>query len=195
MMTSSGGALYEFPFDTLEDYRRARNRASKSVTGRELWEIIIGCSSGFNYLQSRNIQHNGVRSSNIYIDNTGRIKIADPEVKALDSNYDMFDKQIPGVYLSPNQLLSLKGGEKIPHHNCYKSDVFAMGLMLLELANLETQDDIYSCSKFLLKEQVLKRRLTDFSKHYGSELGSVLSMLTVEDEFKRCDWIELQNYL
>lgn len=128
--------MYEFPFDTLEDYRRARSRAKKQVTVRELWEILTGCCSGFSYLQMKNIQHNSVRSSNIYIDNTGRIKIADPEIKGLDSNYELFEKQIPGVYLSPNELLSLKHGEKMPNHNCYRSDVFAMGVVLLELANL-----------------------------------------------------------
>ena len=159
MMASCGGALYEFPFDTLEDYRRTRKRADKRVTGREIWEIIGGCSSGFSYHQKKNVQHNEVRTSNIYIDNTGRIKIADPGIKGLDSNYDLFCKQVPGVYLSPNELRSLKEGEKLPNHNCYKSDVFVMGLVLLELANLETQDDLYSRSKISLKERVLENRV------------------------------------
>lgn len=110
MMTASGGALYEFPFDSLEDYRKARSRAAKKVTEREMWEIIIGCSRGFGYLQSKSIQHSGVRANSIYIETTGRIKIADPEVKGLESNYDLFVRQVQGIYLSPNEIQSLREG-------------------------------------------------------------------------------------
>jgi hypothetical protein len=48
---------------------------------------------------------------------------------------------------------------KVPVHNSYKSDVFSLGLVVLEMACLQTQDDLYNTSKFTLKEGLLMGRL------------------------------------
>jgi hypothetical protein len=108
VLSSICGALYEFPFDSLENFRQVRIRAAKLLTQKELWEILTGSSAGLGYLQSRNIQHGSVRSGNIYVEHTGRIKVAFPTVKELESNYEQFEERSPGVYISPNELRSLK---------------------------------------------------------------------------------------
>lgn len=41
--------------------------------------------------------------------------------------------QIKGIYLSPQQLQSLKQGRPHPKHNSKKSDVFALGFMMMDI--------------------------------------------------------------
>jgi serine/threonine protein kinase len=125
------GALYEFPFDSLEDFRQVRTHALTLLNEKELSDILIGSAAGLGYLQFRNVQHGGVRSNNIYFERISRIKVACPTVKELESNYDLFKEKSSGAYLSPNELRSLKEGLKVPIHNSYKSDVFALGLVIL----------------------------------------------------------------
>jgi hypothetical protein len=43
------------------------------------------------------------------------------------------DTQIKGVYLSPQLMLSLSQEKVYPKHNPKKSDVFSLGIMLLEI--------------------------------------------------------------
>lgn len=38
-----------------------------------------------------------------------------------------------GVFLSPQLMISLSQGKTIPKHNAEKSDVFALGIMLVEM--------------------------------------------------------------
>ena len=40
---------------------------------------------------------------------------------------------VKGVYLSPQQMHSLQQGKPYPKHNHKKSDVFALGFMILEI--------------------------------------------------------------
>lgn len=63
------------------------------------------------------------------------------------------------MYLSPNELRSLREEDNVPIHNPYKSDVFAMGVIMLELINLQLQDDLYIKSKLLIHETLLSQRI------------------------------------
>lgn len=83
----SSGALYELPQRTLEDERRDRVRSHVQFDESELWSIVASCILGFGYFQRNYVQHESVRASNLYVEETGAIKISDPFSKQLPSNY------------------------------------------------------------------------------------------------------------
>lgn len=47
------------------------------------------------------------------------------------------------LYLSPQLMKCLSRREKLPVHNPYKSDVWSIGLTILEMATLLSIDDCY----------------------------------------------------
>lgn len=55
----------------------------------------------------------------------------------------------------------------MPNHNPFKSDVFVMGMIVLELGLLEYQDEVYNRSKFIVNEHLLTKKLAIFEKAYG----------------------------
>lgn len=60
--------------------------------------------------------------------------MSDPFTSLYPSNFDRINtnRKTKSVYISPEQCESLKNQRPIPNRNPYKSDVFILGLILLE---------------------------------------------------------------
>lgn len=56
------------------------------------------------------MQHESVRASNLYVEESGTIKIADPFSKQLPTNYELYrqGRGTAGIYLSPSELRSYR---------------------------------------------------------------------------------------
>lgn len=67
----------------------------------------------------------------------GFVKIADHGlINADHSNYFKTYYGREQTFLSPNQIASLKNRETKPKHDSWKSDVYGLGMTLLEAATL-----------------------------------------------------------
>lgn len=62
-------------------------------------------------------------------------------------------------------------------HNSYKSDVFAMGAVMLELAFLEVQNELYNRNRATLNESFLTDQLSKFEAKYGEEIKKIVAMM------------------
>jgi len=71
---------------------------------------VASCILGFGYLQRNYVQHESVRASNLYVEESGTIKIADPFSKQLPTNYELYrqGRGTAGIYLSPAELRSYR---------------------------------------------------------------------------------------
>lgn len=69
------------------------------------------------------------------------------------------DPATKGVYLSPQQLHSLKQGKSYPKHNSKKSDVFALGFMIMEIIFQQNFSELFDYEKYEIKLTPLVEKL------------------------------------
>jgi hypothetical protein len=77
-------------------------------------------------------------------------------------------------------------------HDPYKSDVFTLGIVMLDIALLKTQDHVY---KNGVNKEGLKESLDECERKYGPDLTSIIAIMTEFDETSRLDWIELEGFV
>lgn len=83
------------------------------------------------------IYHGDIRPSNILLTSEGFVKLADHGILHVDqTNYFKVLTSGEKCYLSPSQMASLKERDLKPQHDFWKSDVFSLGITLLEIATL-----------------------------------------------------------
>ncbi len=59
--------------------------------------------------------------------------------------------------------------EKKLRHNPYKSDVFSLGMVLLECGVLKSVQDCYDKENKFLKEEILEELILEFKNNYPNE--------------------------
>jgi hypothetical protein len=71
----------------------------------------------------------------------------------------------------------------------YKSDVFTLGMIMLEAGLLAPQDECYrdECSK--IHNETVNYNLEKFGQAYSSELRSMLELMLEYNEAERPVWI------
>lgn len=118
---------------TLDDEIGERRLQKKSFTEPELWSILASCVAGLNHLQRNGIKHEALKSNNIILSHEGIIKVADPFVMNLPSNYQslLTKRSSKQIYPSPEQAKALQQELINPAYNRYKADVFTLGIIML----------------------------------------------------------------
>lgn len=92
------------------------------------------------------------------------------------------------LYMSPAQFKSLAAREAKVRHNPYKSDVFSLGVLLLEAGLLRPVQDIYDVPAADINVEALLAHLDDFCALYDHELVKELVCLLLDlDEKSRRD--------
>jgi len=100
-------------------------------------------------------------------------------------------------YLSPELFRSIKGGKKSTplSYSAYKSDVFSLGMTLLEAALLEKVEKFYDWDKYTLNESYLLEALDKVRTKYSERLSQFLAQLINLDEVLRADFKVLDSKL
>lgn len=98
---------------------------------------------------------------------------------------------VEGVYFSPQQMIAFSQNRPNPKYNTAKTDVFALGLMLVEIIFGESLADIYDYQNFEIRLNPLLEKLQRIKEEFGEEVASMLiGMLEIEEE-DRLDFQEL----
>ena len=97
--------------------------------------IFLQILFGLNYLHENKIIHRDIKTSNIFINSEGRVKLADFGIaKVIDSTMKTFTEAMGTPrYLSPEVCSNLQP--------TFKSDVWAVGCVLYELCCLKPAFD------------------------------------------------------
>ena len=133
---------------------------------------------GMAFLQHRNITHRDIKPENILIkqdeNKIWQVKIADFSESRLNiPNSTLENMTIKGTpsYLSPELFFSWKNQKELGH-NPYKSDVYSLGLTLLELGTLKK---ILQGDKRDTMEKDTNPKNTDFGP-FDHEINSALDL-------------------
>lgn len=135
--------IVEHPFRTLAEEVRERKKQSEYFNENEVWSIVYSCALGLGFLYSRGYQHQALSSSRIYIENEGLIKISDPELLNQPNNLAYSKAPDQHAYLSPEQIEYIDNGRK-ESYSAEISDVFTLGMVVLEVAHLQWMDGVYN---------------------------------------------------
>ena len=106
-------------------------------------------------------------------------------------NQVMCDDDSTNVYFSPQQMLSYSKRLEVADHDPVKSDVFALGLMLVEIVFQESLEEIYDYENYEIKLKPLLEKLSQIRGQFGDEVYEIfIRMLEIEED-DRADYEEL----
>lgn len=103
----------------------------------------------------------------------------------------LFEGNPEGVFLSPQLMIALSQGLEIPRVDFEKADVFALGIMIVEMIFQEKLDEIYDYENFQIYLNPLLEKISMIKESFGEEFAKILiSMLEIE-ETDRADFTEV----
>lgn len=163
----------------------------------DLLALLRGISSALAYLQLNGISHGNIHPSRIFFDEqTGVFKIYDEELLFGENCSFRNAKLGKSVFLPPELILFYRNPKVTDiRGNCYKGDVFALGLSALEAACLRKSEEIYESGSLTINTGKIEDRLIFMMKHYSRELVHVIRMMVEVDEDIRPDACELYSIL
>lgn len=101
----------------------------------------------------------------------GVYKITDIQFITGDTNYKRcLEGHSDLCCLSPALLQALMHRDLHPVHTIEKSDVFALGVTALQMANLQSVADIYDFDQFQVKSEILALKLRQVKLTYSESL-------------------------
>ncbi|XP_042225332.1 serine/threonine-protein kinase ppk1-like isoform X2 [Homarus americanus] len=131
------------------------------------WFIQI--TMALQYLHSHNILHRDLKTQNIFLTRSGLIKLGDFGIaRILGSSIDMATTMIgTPYYMSPELFAGL------PYN--YKSDMWALGCCLYELATLKHPFPARDISALI--NRISRGKVGDVSNHYSEDLQCLVQSL------------------
>lgn len=95
------------------------------------------------------------------------------------------------MYLSPQLVTALSQGNENPKVDFEKADIFALGLMIVEMIFQEKLDEIYDYENFNIYLNPLLEKITMIKENFGEEFAQVLISMLEIDEANRITFDEL----
>ena len=162
----------------------------------QLWYIAESLVSALNILQQKNIEHGDIKPGNVLISNNGIYKIA--EHNLIGTNTPSYHQRLSGFndvkcYLSPLLMKSLQKQEIKPKHDPYKSDVFSLGMVLLNAATLQSCDRLYEWDNFTIDQREVDQRINALDNKYSESFQNLLNDMLNFNEDSRPDFILLNE--
>ena len=195
--------LMELAFTDWEEEIKKRYENKNYYTEGQLIQILKNLIKTFSELQKNNITHRDIKPQNILIVNN-EYKICDfGEAKIInENNENKIDKNdnnefmIRGteLYMSPILFYALKKKKNKVFHNCFKSDVFSLGMCMIFASTL-TFHSLYNVREIKNMDNfknILARYLV--ARYSMNFVNLILKMVEI-DEKKRPDFIELERDL
>jgi serine/threonine protein kinase len=193
----SGGGFYVYIFAvpmlrSLFDDINSRASVEHFYSEAELWGFYHSLLEPLHHLQCLGISHRDIKPHNILLDSQGCIKLC-------DFGYaKKIDKQAPGehsllgsaLYWSPLlRKAYMTGNIATVQHNPFKSDVFSLGLTLVNLTLLALPKPLENLTDL---QQFIDAELNGISRYSQSWMELLRSILRV-DEAHRPDFIALRT--
>lgn len=138
------------------------------------------------YLKQYKLSFSQFRSESIYLSPEGHIKVylLDMDSQNKHSSYYKAlaeSSRLTQFILSPEQLLSMKRLEYQTKYNAYKSDLFAVGMVMLQLVTLDFAKFYYNESKLQIMINKAIFSLQIYSNKYSKQFLDVIKMCLQPD--------------
>ena len=150
----------------------------------DIWTMLISLVEVLAFMQEQGIAHRDLKPENIFLSDSG-LKLGDfGNAKALPSSSLLSTLVGSPLYMSPLLREGLAKGVDLVQHNAYKSDVYSLGVTV-----------IYMCRLTPAHGPLAEHLRAIQSTGYSESLVSIITWMTVEEEHKRCDFVQLRAYL
>ena len=154
-------------------YLRSRNRLKEE----ELREVVSCCLLGLSYLHNRNVMHRDIKPDNLFISESGVIKLGDFGLAVQLEHSCSKRNNVCGtsMYMGP---------EVYEEEACLKSDVWALGMSVIEMA--ESKNPFAGMTSAKIVNQVLNKPSPSLSSSgWSSDLIDFVNACLVKDVKKR----------
>ena len=163
-------------------YLRSGNRLKEE----ELREVVSCCLLGLSYLHNRNVMHRDIKPDNLFISESGVIKLGDFGL-AVQLEHSCSKRNTTcgtSLYMAP---------EVYEEEACLKSDVWALGISIIEMA--ENKNPFAGMTSAKIVNQVLnKPSPTLSSSQCSSDLIDFVKQCLVKDVKERASVEELLKH-
>ena len=154
-------------------YLRSGNRLSEE----ELREVVSCCLLGLSYLHNRNVMHRDIKPDNLFISESGVIKLGDFGLAVQLDHSCSVRNTVCGtsLYMAP---------EVYEEEACLKSDVWALGISIIEMA--ENKNPFAGMASVKIMNQVLNKPSPSLSSSgWSSDLVGFVKKCLVKDANER----------
>ena len=192
-------SFYEFPQRSLkrEIFNRRKNSKVSKFTMEEMTHLFYNILNAGKKLQEMGKPHGDISPFSIFHTNDGKFKLAPYPDEHMTPLKIQQEKSIKGepMYVSSQMLFAAKKRKTKSDLDPYKSDIFSLGLVLLEAGLLKNVSNIYTGST--INETVLNQYVSDFEGQYCDNpllFSSLQRMLELKED-DRADFVGLSSVI
>ena len=160
-------------------YLRSGNRLKEE----ELREVVSCCLLGLSYLHNRNVMHRDIKPDNLFISESGVIKLGDFGLAVQLEHSCSKRNTVCGTswYMAP---------EVYEEEACLKSDVWSLGISIIEMA--ESQNPFAELTSLQVMKKVCFGEPPSLtSSEWSENMVDFVSACLVKDAKKRASVDEL----
>ena len=100
-----------------------------------------------------------------------------------------------GAYLSPQLMISLSQGKRVAKHDEEKSDVYALGIMMVEIIFQEKLNDIFDYDNYEIRLNSLLEKLLAIRNDAGDDIYELFIGMLETDEADRFTFQEIFQFI
>jgi len=165
---------------------RKQALAGKFLSEERLWKWMIQLTQGLQHAHARRILHRDIKASNVFLDAHDNIKIGDLGLgKILGESRCALSQVGTPIYMSPEMC------EGKPYDT--KSDVWALGCLMFELASLKPP--FQAANQALLARKIINAAPeSHVPANYSREIPFIISKLLDKDPRRRPSPDSILNY-
>ena len=212
--------LYEYFPHTLKAEIIERKINKQHFTENQLLNIIDCILSALIFFKNNNIRHENINPCNIFLNNdkylindikflmensnnvnkqqenfTNPVKVKTKKINKLKEVF-FFDNKIEEIlYFSPEKLKKIKKKNLAIFYDYQKSDVFSLGIVLLEIASLTNITDCYNLENLTINEKNINKLLFRVKSYYSEAIYLLLSKMLIIEEINRPNFEKLFSFL
>ena len=167
------------------------------MTENEIQYIIDSVSEACAFLENNSIYHGDIRPLNILLTPEGLVKIADHALINQDLNayIKVVAKNETECLLSPALLLAASINEMKPRHDPFKSDVFSLGMTILEISTLQKVRNCYDYYSFKIKYDFVQNLIAQVRSKYSNFLANLIEEMLSLDETSRPSFYQIHSMI
>ncbi|CAD8050470.1 unnamed protein product [Paramecium sonneborni] len=133
------------------------------IPEKDLWNFLHQILQGLQFLETKQQWHMQIQPDAIYLDQNTQIKLIPMGILRIMSGYTLVLNKQGLALLSPELIEQLKLKNINPVHDPSKSDIFSLGMTMLEFMTLKSSFDCYSFNSNppQLNDQLIEERLQE----------------------------------
>ncbi|KAJ8047037.1 Serine/threonine-protein kinase Nek4 [Holothuria leucospilota] len=158
-------------------YNRLKQQKGKMLEEKQVVEWFVQIAMALQYMHERNILHRDLKTQNIFLTKSKIIKVGDLGIaRVLEGSNDMATTLIGTPYYMSPELFSNR-----PYN--YKSDVWALGCCVYEMATLKHAFNAKDMNSLVYK--ILRGKMPAMPQTYSKELSELIKAMLHQSPDKR----------